>query len=1024
MQVCDDGNETPALDQKRAVTKTAEEMACDSAQEKLNPSINTTIITANIQGLYTKNFKTKVNVLAEVAAVSNAGFIILTESHLRPAIRDAEVNIKNYVMFRADRANRRKKGGVVIYVRTDLAGSWEVMLTGSDRRVEYMVLHNRRLNLVLGGIYRPPSCKLDYLNNVLCNIRNAVDQIGTPEPTILLTGDFNLPIIRWDSMTIEGGSDSRRRQAESLMSFASDLNLEQVIDVPTRENNVLDLVFINNDQLINDLKVEDTIMSDHRMILLKTNIILKAETPITGNEIRPPLKKLNFYNENIKWDVINKDFIDTDWDTIFNGLSPDQIYALFYEKILATCEKHVPKRKENAANKRGIPRDRRILMRQRSRVTKKIRVARSDSTRDRLKRKVVELEEKLRESHREERRRDEERAVSVIKTNPKYFYKYARSKAVIKADVGPFKGEHEDISDPHRKGEILMEQYKSVFSTPIATENIDVEEQPIAEILDNIDFNSGDILKSIADFNTSSAPGPDEIPTIFLKRCAEGVKRPLLLLWKASLTSGQIPAELKRGLITPIYKGGDRGSPQNYRPVTLTSHIIKCFEKIIVSRLVEHLERCNLFNDAQHGFRKGRSCLSQLLQHFHQVIEALANGVSVDVVYLDFAKAFDKVDHGVLLRKLIRIGVGGPLLAWIECFLRHRRQAVVVEGATSTECEVISGVPQGSVLGPLLSLIHIWDIDAETRFSTVSSFADDTRVLMTVKFDDDCARLQEDLATIYRRTETNNMKLNGSKFERIRYTTVKTLNDKNYTAHDGSVIERSSQLLDLGVVIQDSATFEAQIKSMVAKARRQMGWVLRTFATREPMAMLTLYKSTVLPLLEYASQLWSPGAIGLIRTIEGVQRTYTSRIAGLSHLNYWQRLKTLKLYSLERRRDRYAILYIYKIFKRIVPNIKVQGSEINFYEHRRLGRHCRIPPFTKRAQVRVSTIHEQSFAVHAPKLFNVLPIDVRNFNGSVESFKNKLDSYLQTVSDQPVLPHYYEVAQSNSLTSQYRLVRR
>ena len=166
-------------------------------------------------------------------------------------------------------------------------------------------------------------------------------------------------------------------------------------------------------------------------------------------------------------------------------------------------------------------------------------------------------------------------------------------------------------------------------------------------------------------------------------------------MWKESLRTGVIPTPLKVGTICPIYKGGDRTKPKNYRPVTLTSHVIKIFEKVIVKYLSNYLENNNLFNDQQHGFRNKRSCLSQLLDHFHRIVESLNEGKDVDVVYLDFAKAFDKVDPKILLKKIFKIGIRGKLYQWIRSFLTNRKQKVCIEGTYSQVFDVKSGVPQG-----------------------------------------------------------------------------------------------------------------------------------------------------------------------------------------------------------------------------------------------------------------------------------------------------------------------------------------
>ena len=167
--------------------------------------------------------------------------------------------------------------------------------------------------------------------------------------------------------------------------------------------------------------------------------------------------------------------------------------------------------------------------------------------------------------------------------------------------------------------------------------------------------------------------GPDGIPPALLKNCKTSLSQPLCLIWSKSLSSGEISTQLKHGLIGPIYKNGEKSEAKNYRPVTLTSHLIKVFERIIIKNLMEYLEMNDLLNDGQHGFRKKRSCLSQLMDHYQTIINIMETGNVADVIYLDFAKAFDKVDHGILLRKLVDLGIGGLILSWIYDFLSGRQ---------------------------------------------------------------------------------------------------------------------------------------------------------------------------------------------------------------------------------------------------------------------------------------------------------------------------------------------------------------
>ena len=234
----------------------------------------------------------------------------------------------------------------------------------------------------------------------------------------------------------------------------------------------------------------------------------------------------------------------------------------------------------------------------------------------------------------------------------------------------------------------------------------------------------------------------------------------------------------------------------------------------------------------------------------------------------------------------------------------------------------MSGVPQGSVLGPLLFLVLIGDIDREVAQAYVSSFADDTRVAMRIDSTDDTNVLQRDLGSIYKWSHDNNMQFNSSKFECLRYGSNQELKEAtSYISDDGSDINEVEHLRDLGVIMSSTATFRRHIADITESAKKQCGWILRTFQTREKVPLLTLWRSLVRSKLEYCCQLWCPTKKGDIQILEQVQRNYIRKIQGGTHMSYWEQLKALSMYSLERRRERYLIIYTWRIIEGQVPNI-------------------------------------------------------------------------------------------------------
>ena len=260
--------------------------------------------------------------------------------------------------------------------------------------------------------------------------------------------------------------------------------------------------------------------------------------------------------------------------------------------------------------------------------------------------------------------------------------------------------------------------------------------------LTDIVLSKKNIIDAIQELSHTSAAGPDGLPSSLLVNCATELAPILLFIFTHSLSSGVVPPSFKRAAITPVFKSCDRSVPSNYRPISLTSVISKVLQRIIRKNVSSFIDNKCFLNSTQHGFRSGRSCLSTLLNVFDDIMHMLNGGGSVDMVYLDFSKAFEKVDHGILLHKLKALGITGNLGMWFYNFLTNRSHFVRLPGGISADSPVLSGVPQGTVLGPLLFLIMIADINKDIYESNLISFADDTRIYTKIHDVSDCNLLQ------------------------------------------------------------------------------------------------------------------------------------------------------------------------------------------------------------------------------------------------------------------------------------------
>ena len=326
------------------------------------------------------------------------------------------------------------------------------------------------------------------------------------------------------------------------------------------------------------------------------------------------------------------------WTSILEDLSPDEMTNLFLktllEKISLVFKKRneyddsedEQKRKGQFSSGNKIPRKIRIWMRNKSKLSKCIQRTKSPARYLKLLERMETIEKHLKDSYDERRNKQEHEALAKMKKDPKFFFKYAKKFSKSTSDIGPFLNQEGDVvTDGVTITEMLKEQYNSVFSSPREDKKVSSPVEFFSintanEQLDNIVFDKEDVIDAIDKLNKSSSCGPDGVPAIFLKMCKRSLSEPLEILFRCYLLTGIIPAILKEAFVIPIHKAGPRSNPANFRPVSLTSHIIKTMERIVRKTLVNHLEINQKLNLSHHGFRNRRSCLSQLLEHYDKVL--------------------------------------------------------------------------------------------------------------------------------------------------------------------------------------------------------------------------------------------------------------------------------------------------------------------------------------------------------------------------------------------------------------------
>ena len=405
--------------------------------------------------------------------------------------------------------------------------------------------------------------------------------------------------------------------------------------------------------------------------------------------------------------------------------------------------------------------------------------------------------------------------VNDIKDNPRAFWKYSNSRLKTKPGIGDLRSPSGELECTDKgKADILNTFFAGVFtqeelsSMPVLSERITGQE------VSELEVTPDNIRSKLASLNPSSAPGPDGIHPRILRETSHVICMPLALFFNRVLETGAIPHEWKLGRVVPIFKKGDKKDPRNYRPVSLTSVPCKVLESLVRDRLVAHLTDSHLLSVTQHGFRPKRSCNTQLIEVLEDWSAAIESHSPVDVVYLDFQKAFDSVPHQQQLHKLQCYEVTGKLLEWIKSFLSGRRQQVVLRGCASDWTDVESGVPQGSVLGPLLFLVYINDLP-ETVQGNIKMFADDTKLYSTVSTPGDGISLQADLDCLVHWSDIWQLPFNESKCKVLH---LGRANPHYQYSMRGIPMSCTHVEKDLGVHIDDELKFRLHASTVAAKA--------------------------------------------------------------------------------------------------------------------------------------------------------------------------------------------------------------
>ena len=425
------------------------------------------------------------------------------------------------------------------------------------------------------------------------------------------------------------------------------------------------------------------------------------------------------------------------------------------------------------------------------------------------------------------------------------FWKFIKAKRKDDVGISTIVVDGKPCTDAKSKAEALNSYFKSVF-TKEDTKNLPNLADPSSEVLfpniSDITFSVEGLRQLLSNLDTNKASGPDEIPSFILKQFAVEISPILQVIFTKSLSSGLLPSDWKKGNICPVFKKGRRDEASNYRPISLTSICSKTMEHIIFHNIMSHLNANDILIENQYGFRAGHSCATQLITLTEDILHALDHQKQVDIILLDFAKAFDTVPHQRLLTKLQYYGIRNNTFNWIKTWLTDQTQCVLLNGKSSTPVTVTSGVPQGTVLGPLMFLLYINDITRSIS-SPLRLFADDCLLYRVIDSQHDASILQQDLDRLSEWVHIWQLRFNVSKCVVIRGTRSQSPIIHNYELnnHTLTITDRHTYL---GVLLDKHLSWSPHVYKITGKASRTSNFLKQLFYTSESSSIFSNGKTT------------------------------------------------------------------------------------------------------------------------------------------------------------------------------------
>lgn len=862
----------------------------------------------NVRGL-----NTKVVDLFNFTTHTDCNMVCLTETWLNSNVHDSEICCDKFHVFRCDRKYElfglTRGGGCLIMINktftVNLVNLEHLHTNFSNIDIVGVKIMLKSGTLFVFVVYIPPNSNTQLYNSFFDCLSNMYEIYGSD---LLIIGDFNIPEYS-EYLTNRLPPTTKISELQNLCSF---FDLAQYNMITNTSGRLLDLVLYNKTCTVTaaDIKIlrEDV---HHPPLSIDIHHFFSVNDSANAMPKRYNFKKANF--ESLYADLCRSTISD-----IYSINNVNDAVNFLYNFVNESVSRFVP---QTTISKIKYPPwfTKKIIqdIRRKTIAFKSYKRSGSSHEYESFKALRNSIKVSVQHAHREYLKTVERN----LSNNPCSFWAYLNFRKASSSNPQSMSNNNVIFNNPQD----IANEFASYFgSVHIQSSDCQLNESSTSTSITLGVITERDVLNAFKKLKPRFTAGPDGLPAFFIKDCARILAAPLTHIFNISVKSSKFPDNWKISKVCPIYKKGNKAEIVNYRPIAVINNFAKLFEFVLHNLFYSQVK--HIICENQHGFMTNRSINTNLISVTQYLSEHMEKVGQVDVIYTDFSKAFDRIDHGILLTKLCSIGFHADLVAFLQSYLTGRRQYVLYLGRKSYSFPTLSGVPQGSVLGPLLFNLFINDIVSELSCSSLL-YADDMKLFCSIKSFEDCCNLQNNLNNIQIWCFNNGLQLNIDKCNVVSYTRKTDKITFDYSI-DGHILRRETICKDLGVTFDYQLSFKDHLQSISKSGLQNLGFIMRnSHDFSDVNTLFILFNALVRPKIEYASAVWSPHYDVHINTLESLLRKFLKFLAfKLDHqyphigIDQGQLLARFNCVSMARRRDMQGVLFLFKLLNGLIDS--------------------------------------------------------------------------------------------------------